>query len=92
MTKMNVDLKKVGLFVGGFATAVAGLPIVTSKDAKKVYTHGLAAVLRAKECVMTKITEARECAGDILADAEQLNQEREEVEVVIEDASIEVEA
>lgn len=47
-----------------------------SRDAKKVYTHATAAVLRAKEDVMTTVTTLRENCGDILADAKAINEER----------------
>ena len=43
---------KLGLFAGGLLFGTAGLKILSSKDAKKLYTHTTAAVLRAKECVM----------------------------------------
>ena len=44
--------EKLGLFAGGVLFGTAGIKILTSKDAKKVYTHATAAVLRAKDCVM----------------------------------------
>ena len=43
---------KVGLFVAGLAFGTAGIKILTSKDAKKVYTGCTAAVLRAKDTVV----------------------------------------
>ena len=54
----------------------AGLKLLSSKDAKKVYTHTTAAVLRAKECVMTTSTKIKESADDILADAKKINEDR----------------
>ena len=54
----------------------AGIRILSSRDAKKVYTHATAAVLRAKEDVMTTVTTLRENCGDILADAKAINEER----------------
>ena len=62
---------KLGLFAGGVLFGTAG-----SRDAKKVYTHATAAVLRAKEDVMTTVTTLRENCGDILADAKAINEER----------------
>ena len=44
---------KLGLFAGGVLFGTAGIRILSSRDAKKVYTHATAAVLRAKEDVMT---------------------------------------
>ena len=40
---------KIGLFAGGVLFGTAGVKILSSKDAKKAYTHSTAAVLRAKE-------------------------------------------
>ena len=45
-------LKKLGIFAGGVLFGTAGIKILSSKDAKKVYTNCTAAVLRAKECVL----------------------------------------
>lgn len=69
--------KKFVAFAGGVLFGTAGLKVLASKDAKKVYTQTTAAVLRAKDCVMTTVTTVRENAGDILADAKQINEERE---------------
>ena len=44
---------KVGLFAGGVLFGTAGIKILTSRDAKKVYAFTTAAALRAKEAVMT---------------------------------------
>ena len=67
---------KIGLFAGGVLFGTAGLKLLSSKDAKKVYTHTTAAVLRAKECVMTTSTKIKERADDILADAKKINEDR----------------
>ena len=70
-----------------FGTAV--IKVLSSKDAKKVYTHTTAAVLRAKDSVMETVTTVRENAEDIYADAKAINQQRaqREADAVIEDAS-----
>ena len=86
---MKLNLKKVGLFAGGVLFGTAGIKILTSKDAKKLYTNVTAAALRAKECVMTVVSNAKENAGDILADAKNINEERIKAEEVIEDTSAE---
>lgn len=86
---MKLNLKKVGLFAGGVLFGTAGIKVLTSKDAKKLYTNVTAAVLRAKECVMTVVSNAKENAGDILADAKNINEERIKAEEVIEDTSAE---
>ena len=86
---MKLNLKKVGLFAGGVLFGTAGIKILTSKDAKKLYTNATAAVLRAKECIMTVVSNAKDNAGDILADAKNINEERIKAEEVIEDTSVE---
>ena len=69
-------LKKAGIFAGGVLFGTAGVKILASDDAKKVYTNCTAAVLRAKECVMNTVTTVQENAGDIYADAQQINEDR----------------
>lgn len=71
-----LDLKKTGIFAAGVAFGTAGIKILSSKDAKKVYTNCTAAALRAKECVMKTVTTVQENAEDILADARMINEER----------------
>ena len=73
-------LKKAGIFAGGVLFGTAGVKILASDDAKKVYTNCTAAVLRAKDCVMKTATE------DILAEAQQINESRaaKEAEAVYE--------
>ena len=58
------------------------------KEAKSVYAHTTAAVLRAKDCVMQTVTNIREGADDIYADAKSINDRRAEEAApeVIEDA------
>lgn len=73
----KVDLKKTGIFAAGVLFGTAGIRILTSKDAKKVYTNCTAAVLRAKDCVMKTATTLQENAEDILAEAKQINEERD---------------
>lgn len=83
---MNVT--KIGLFVGGALFGSAGVKLLSSRDAKKVYTHGTAAVLRAKDCVMKTVAAVQENAEDILAEAKQINEERDarEEENIFEEA------
>ena len=84
-------LKKIGLFAGGVLCGTAGVKVLSSKDAKKVYTNGTAAALRAKDCVMKTATTVQENAEDILAEAQQINERRaaEEAAAVQEDAETE---
>ena len=73
---MSSLLAKLGLFAGGVLFGTAGIKILSSKDAKKVYTNCTAAVLRAKECVMNTVTTVQENAGDIYEEAKNINEER----------------
>lgn len=70
------NAKKTGLFAAGVLFGTAGIKLLASKDAKKVYTNCTAAVLRAKDCVMNKATSIQENAEDIYAEAKQINEER----------------
>ena len=72
----DINWKKPGLFAAGVAFGTAGIKILTSNDAKKLYTNCTAAVLRAKSCVMKTATSVQENAGDILAEAKQINEDR----------------
>lgn len=72
-----IDWKKVALFAGGTLFGTAGIKVLSSKDAKKVYTNCTAAVLRAKDSVMKTVTTVQENAGDIYAEAKAINDERE---------------
>ena len=82
----------LGLFAGGLLFGTAGLKILGSKDAKKVYAHTTAAVLRAKEDIMEAVTAVKENAGDVLADAKEINEKRAEEQTVIEDCACAEEA
>lgn len=72
--------KAAGLFAAGVLFGTAGIKILASKDARKVYTQCTAAALRAKECVMKTATTIQENAEDIYAEAQQINKDREIVE------------
>ena len=77
---------KAALFAGGVLFGSAGLKLLASKDAKKVYTHTLAAALRVKESAMGTVTAVQENAADILAAAEDINAKRAAQEAaVVED-------
>ena len=64
-------------FAGGALFGSVGLKLLTSRDAKKVYTHLTAAGLRAQKSVMETVTAVQEEAADILAAAKDINAERE---------------
>ena len=82
LTKIN--WKKVGLFASGTLFGTAGIKVLASDDAKKVYTNCTAAVLRAKETVMNTVTTVQENAEDIYEGAKQINEERAEAKVAAE--------
>ena len=86
-----MDWKKICLFAGGVLFGTAGIKILSSKDAKKVYTECTAATLRAKDCVMKTATNIQENAEDVLAEAKQINEERAKAadEAVVEDDTVE---
>ena len=74
---VKFDGKKTGLFAAGVLFGTAGIKLLSSKDAKKVYTKCTAAVLRAKECVMKTVTNIQENAEDIYEEAKQINEAEE---------------
>ena len=73
--------------LGCALAGVVGAKVLTSKDAKKFYTHVTATALRVKEEVMTTVTCVKENAGDILADAKQINEERAAAEEIVPDTA-----
>ena len=73
----KIDGKKTGIFAAGVLFGTAGIKILSSKEAKKVYTNCTAAALRAKECIMNTAATIQENAEDIYAEAQQMNKERE---------------
>ena len=79
-----VDWKKIALFAGGTLFGTAGVKILASDDAKKVYTQCTAA----KDCIMKTVTTVQENAGDIYEDAKTINEERAAAKeaAVVEDA------
>lgn len=90
---MKKIYKDIAVFVGGTLFGYAGIKLLSSKDAKNVYTHAAAAVLRMKDTVMNTVDCVKENAGDILASAEEINEKRaaEAEAAAVEDADIEVE-
>lgn len=67
---------KLGIFAGGILFGTAGIKLLSSKDAKKVYTHCTAAALRAKDVVVDQATVLQENCTDIYEDAKHINEER----------------
>ena len=83
----KIDGKKTGIFAAGVLFGTAGIKILASKDAKKLYTNCTAAVLRAKECVMKTAATIQENAEDIYAEAQQINEDRKVQETSYADES-----
>lgn len=81
---MFFNFKKPCIFAAGFLFGTAGVKLLSSKDAKKVYVNCTAAVLRAKDSVMKTATTVQENMEDIYAEAKQINEKRaaEEAEEV----------
>ena len=73
-------LKKVGMFAAGTLFGTAGIKVLTSKDAKKVYANCTAA--------MDTVTAVQENAEDIYSEAQQINEERAAEEDIFEDEDV----
>ncbi len=69
---------RLGLFAGGVLFGTAGIGILSSRDAKKVYTHCTAAALRCKDEVMKRKDILQENCSDIYEDAMEMNEKRAE--------------
>lgn len=87
ITMIKLDKKHSGVFAAGVLFGTAGIKILSSKDAKKVYTNCTAAVLRAKDCVMKTVSKVQENAEDIYAEAQQINEDRAAAEEAFEDTA-----
>lgn len=94
------NFEKLGIFAGGVLFGTAGVAVLSGKDAKKVYTHCTAAILRGKDSVMKTTAVIKENCGDIYADAKDINQKRydeaaaaklEEAKAIVEEAEAIVE-
>ena len=83
MKRNRLWLMACGVLLGSY-----GVRILSSRDAKKVYTHTTAAVLRMKDEVLRDVETVRENLGDIAAEARDINEQRQkEYDArVIEDA------
>lgn len=64
---------KAALFIGGTLLGSAGFKLLGSRDARKVYAHITAAVLRCKDQVMRDVESVQEYCSDIMADAKKIN-------------------
>ncbi len=68
--------KGLGLFALGALFGLEGIRLLSSKDAKKVYAHCTAGVLRAKDDVLKQVTTLKENCDDIYEEAKLINEER----------------
>ncbi len=71
-----MNRKAWGLFALGTLFGLEGIKLLSSKDAKKVYTNCTAGVLRMKDSVLDQVTVLRENCSDIYAEAKVINEER----------------
>ena len=79
---------KAALFLGGTLFGSVGLKILSSRDARVVYTHVTAATLRCKDEVMKHVDLVQDSCSDILEDAKQINEARAKEEAkYIEDSA-----
>ena len=67
---------KLGIFALGTLFGLEGIKLLSSKDAKKVYTHCTAGVLRAKDSVLDQVAVLQENCSDIYAEAKEINEDR----------------
>ena len=80
---------KVGIFALGTLFGLEGVKLLSSKDAKKIYTHCTAGVLRVKDAVLDQVTTLQENCSDIYAEAKQINEDRAKKEELEEEKSAE---
>ncbi|MCR5249632.1 MAG: DUF6110 family protein [Lachnospiraceae bacterium] len=73
---MVMKWKGLGLFALGAMFGLEGIKLLSSKDAKKLYAHCTAGVLRAKDAVLDQVSTLRENCSDIYAEAKQINEDR----------------
>ena len=71
-----MKLKGLGLFALGTLFGLEGIKLLSSRDAKKVYSHCTAGVLRAKDAVISQVTTLQENCQDIYEEAKAINEER----------------
>ena len=88
LTMIKIDKKHSGVFAAGVLFGTAGIKLLSSKDAKKVYTGCTAAVLRMKDCIMKIAANVQDNCEDIYAGAVQINDDRKAAEAEYEDESV----
>ncbi len=71
-----MKIKGLGIFALGTLFGLEGIKLLSSKDAKKVYAHCTAGVLRARDSVMDQVTTLQENCTDIYEEAKSINEDR----------------
>ena len=71
-----MKLKGIGLFALGTLFGLEGIKLLSSQDAKKLYAHCTAGVLRVKDAVLDQVTTLQENSMDIYEEAKAINEER----------------
>ena len=74
---MDWHWKYIRLLGAGVLLGSYGVRLLTSRDAKKAYSCGTAAVLRMKDEVLRDVTLLRENCSDIAAEAREINEQRQ---------------
>lgn len=73
-----MKLKGIGIFALGTLFGLEGIKILSSREAKKVYAHCTAGVLRAKDDVLDQVTVLQENCSDIYEEAKAINAAKQE--------------
>lgn len=79
-----MKLKGLGIFALGTLFGLEGIKLLSSRDAKKVYAHCTAGVLRAKDSILDQVTTLQENCNDIYEEAKVINEERADKEETAE--------
>lgn len=82
---MKANFKHGGIFGAGLLIGTVGLKVLRSNCVKKAATQGIAAGLRAKECVMDATSRVQADVEDMVADAKVIN-EKLELEMAAKEA------
>lgn len=74
---MKIGLSKFmangnGKLIGGFLLGSAGLAMLGSRPARKIYSHVAAAGLIARDYILDKSERIQACASDVMADANEI--------------------
>ena len=69
-------ISELAAFAGVVLFGTAGVKNLAKKKKKKAYAHTAAFGLRVKDSVMKTVTEIKENANDILAEAKEINEKK----------------